>query len=992
MSTVIQQIINQYQNFDPNNDGDPAIKSLSFIDFEVNEPEIPNRGRLVIVLVESRILQALNGAPDLTDALQRFKGDLRAEGLFSCFINADLYDGARHQDGRTLLALREFIKDVHGSQFRLEGVILVGSFPEATLVRRTIWSPNFNVIINGTAYQNTRYLAIEPELIAARAEIVLADLNGGWENVYFEDNENVESMRAMVCYPVGATQWPVNNAIFNSDEFDQTTITYRDFFFIDDGDYTVLPSPANRLSLFIRHRQLSPELAQADRNLPNPISRPDIMVSRINARHIAINPANNIQGDDGTRPMDAQGIPQTFVSTNNYNMGVTRFFDRDQVLERELLQYYFDLNHRHRTGAFSNLPFRAGAIGAQGASPNRTLPAQINYISDASNDFESPVVASNATLLDYVKWFKEPATIRAILAHSGPTTSEYHGNYAVADLESELGGNPFRWKKTGNQYEPSLDDQSFHANLYIHRTAWQNRVLGDTGANLMIHGGCQANTSQNTQQFKHYDEEYASFQNVEGILFYMNGVALLSRAKVFNDSPTGFPGSLRQSTRSSFGNGWKAYFDNDSSDASLGNFGSAIKAKKTYFWSVIGDWTVRLRYQGGIGILGFDSGVKSLAVHANEAWIDGWNFDGRVNGIRLTGDLDSDGQSEFVVTSEWGIGILKHAYHRWEQVIVKPKDTWFGGWRYNASVNTGKDVHHGVGKFTGRNQGEILVTSSWGIGILGKHRDSLYSYVIHSNGTRLGHWLFDSRANRIQLIGNFDGDDRDEIFITSQWGVGVLKVTRNRLHSITLSPNGTRLGHWVINTDDNKFHTTADLDGNGKDSIILTSPWGIGALEFDGNELKSKTLHANGSNLNGYVVNTYKIRSIASGKFSSKRNDQLVILDDKGLHLIQYFNGSLQRVAFWQDGDRIGGWLFDERCNEFHHLGDIDGDSKDELFVRSPWGIGIIGVSGNVFTCKSLHAFGSKVGDWVLKSTDRFKFAKNLKRGSGKSQILVQCK
>src|SRR3712207_8225832 len=40
----------------------------------------------------------------------------------------------------------------------------------------------------------------------------------------------------------------------------------------------------------------------------------------------------------------------------------------------------------------------------------------------------------------------------------------------------------------------------------------------------------------------YYDEKYATFQNGEGILFYMNGIAIMARAKVFDDTPRGFPG------------------------------------------------------------------------------------------------------------------------------------------------------------------------------------------------------------------------------------------------------------------------------------------------------------------------------------------------------------------------------------------------------------------------------------------------------------------
>ena len=135
MSNLIQGIMNRYQNYDRNANGDPAIISLNFLNFELGSEEIPHTVRMVLVLVEARLLSPLAGAEDLHSRLHRFKGDLRAEGLFSRAISVDLYQGARHQDGRTLLALRSFLREIWNTFPNFIGVVLVGSFPEATLVR-----------------------------------------------------------------------------------------------------------------------------------------------------------------------------------------------------------------------------------------------------------------------------------------------------------------------------------------------------------------------------------------------------------------------------------------------------------------------------------------------------------------------------------------------------------------------------------------------------------------------------------------------------------------------------------------------------------------------------------------------------------------------------------------------------------------------------------------------------------------------------------------
>lgn len=988
MSTLIRGIMDRYENLDYNADGDPAIISLSFLDFEQGSPEIPQTARVMLVLVESRLLQPLAGAEDLQPSLIRLKGDLRAEGFFSRFISADLYQGSRHQDGRTLLALRKFLREVWQTFPNFLGVVLVGSFPEATLVRRTIWRTTRQLTIDGITHPAGPVLLIEPEMIAPRSEIVLADLNGRWDMLYREEPEEVETIRALPDAVTAATAWPIDGAIFASTTFERKTVSYRDFFFIHDGDYTVLNTPPGQLRVLIRYKQLHPELTAADRSLINPLSRPDILVSRINARNVAVNPKPSIVGDNGAKPLDAQGLPQSFVSSQVYDTWLG-FFQRDPELERRVLCDYFERNHRFRVGAFADLPFRAGAV----ASPDFSAQGSAGYLAPASSKFAAPLVQDKATLLDYVRWLKQPAVLRCIQAHSSAYSSQFDTSYSAAALESEVGGRPFRWRRIGTTYTPSLQDQGPHADFYVHRTLWQNNMLADDGASLIIHGGCEVNVPAGTQTKTYYQEGYAGWQNAEGLIFYTNAVAMIARAKVFNDVPTGFPGAFALTSRAHFGDGWRAFFDNEASDAALGSSDpktdATVRCKKAYFWSMIGDWTVRLNYRGGLAILGFDPQLKALHVHADQAWIDGWNLDTTVNGIRGAGDLDDDGHAEFVITSNWGIGILKHDGQRWRQLVVAPNDTWFGGWRYNASVNQGKDRHQGLGRFTGAAH-EILLTSSWGIGVLKHAGTTLTSPVIQPNGTRFGGWLFDSRANQIVGIGDLDGNDRDEIVLISDWGIGVLAATGNTFISLMLAPNGTRFGGWLYNSRQNSIHALGDYDGDGRKEILITSDWGLGILKLTGGTLTAIAMHANGSDLNGYVLNTRTSQIVAVGDLAGDGRARIVVADSGGLHGLELASGALQQTALWANGDSIGGWRLNTAENHFGPGGDFDGDGRAELVVRSPWGLGVIGLQGAVFRCLTLHAFGAHLGDWILARNDRVVAADNFVGSSVKCELLIQ--
>ncbi len=54
-------------------------------------------------------------------------------------------------------------------------------------------------------------------------------------------------------------------------------------------------------------------------------------------------------------------------------------------------------------------------------------------------------------------------------------------------------------------------------------------------------------------------------------------------------------------------------------------------------------------------------------------------------------------------------------------------------------------------------------------------------------------------------MGDFDGDGKDEILISSPWGMGILKLSGSTMVVPMMAPNGTRFGGWLLNTADNHF-------------------------------------------------------------------------------------------------------------------------------------------------------------------------------------------
>lgn len=249
----------------------------------------------------------------------------------------------------------------------------------------------------------------------------------------------------------------------------------------------------------------------------------------------------------------------------------------------------------------------------------------------------------------------------------------------------------------------------------------------------------------------------------------------------------------------------------------------------------------------GIGILTrtASNGLTTIVCKPKDTWFGGWRYNpnDKIEGI---GDFDGDGKDDILISSGWGIGVLKFTGNTFTTIVCKPKDTWFGSWRYNAIVNTGVDKIEGIGDFDGDGKDEVLISSNWGIGLLKQSGDTFTSVVAKPKDTWFGEWRYNASVNtgldRIAGISDFNKDGKDDILITSNWGIGMLKLNGSTFSSMVCKSNGTWFGDWNFNSKDNTIVAVADYNGNGYDDVLIRSNWGMGILEMNGSTMKSLTV------------------------------------------------------------------------------------------------------------------------------------------------------
>ncbi len=328
------------------------------------------------------------------------------------------------------------------------------------------------------------------------------------------------------------------------------------------------------------------------------------------------------------------------------------------------------------------------------------------------------------------------------------------------------------------------------------------------------------------------------------------------------------------------------------------------------------------------------------------------------------GDLDGDGQDEIAVSSPWGIGVLKEQGGTMTALMLAPNGTRFGGWL----LNTG-DNHFGpVADFDGDGHGEILVTSPWGIGFLKLAGGTLTSIAMAANGTTIGAWTLNTAANQFGPAGDFDGDGAVELFVSGVDGVGLLKLVDGRLTAPMVQPNGTRLGEWNVQTAVNQFGPAADYDGDGRAEMLVTSPWGIGVLKLAGATMASPMLRPNGTRFGGWLLNTADNQFGPAADYDAGAA-KLFVSSPWGVGILALAGDTMSAPMMHPNGTRFGGWLLNTADNHFVTDGRFAGGSA-EVLVTSPWGLGILALSGDTMASPMLQPNGTRFGGWLLNTAD----------------------
>ncbi|MFM1871195.1 MAG: hypothetical protein RL398_617 [Planctomycetota bacterium] len=558
---------------DVDGDGTAEIRSLRQL-ARRGEPQAPT----VAVLVEARLLQTraggdLHAVTALRSGLDRLLADMAASGRCAELLEVECYSGERHQDGRIVLGLRRALQR-RAASGPLEGAILVGHFPDALLLRTCNWRRDDAVELtppNGEKRGFAPYLRAVPENVAWKCDLVLADLDGDWESRYFEAETALPSTLAAFA---GAVPASGGKAL----AWREDSIVYRDAFHVADGRVHV---DAATGAVVIDDASRDAECTARDREASNPVAQPEIAVSRIDARGAAWSPR--------ARFLDSEGRPRTVAFGDGEPMPAWHeVFAPDPALEMRLLIEYFNRNHAFRTQAplaEADRPASAAwELGSGMAACREAKPGWRDF-AEAGYDLHR-----RADLSALTAWWRLPATLRTLRAHSDP----FAAVFARTDAERLDRHFEVAWAFTPRERElvPSLAAACAggRADFFYYRTLWANDATASQPY-LMVHTGCEAIAPHGATTLRYDDPRYGMRQHAESILFYTPCVALIGRAKVFYDEPREFSATL--AAGGTIGAAWRRYFAVEAA-STWEVAGGDIGRKRAYFWSLLGDFTLRL--------------------------------------------------------------------------------------------------------------------------------------------------------------------------------------------------------------------------------------------------------------------------------------------------------------------------------------------------------------------------------------------------------------
>jgi hypothetical protein len=241
-------------------------------------------------------------------------------------------------------------------------------------------------------------------------------------------------------------------------------------------------------------------------------------------------------------------------------------------------------------------------------------------------------------------------------------------------------------------------------------------------------------------------------------------------------------------------------------------------------------WAGLLRSTGS----GFENVWMSGDPAKNRNWIGAWRLGPKDR--HYVGRFTSDNRADIFIRSGQWAALLRSSGSGFENVWMTgdpaQNRNWIGAWRLGP-----QDQHH-VGRFTGSKLDDIFVRSPLWAGLLRATGSGFQNVWMTGNPAQNRNWIgqWHLGPQDQHYVGRFTSDARDDIFIRSPLWAALLRSTGSGFENVWMTGDPTQnrnwIGGWHLGRGDR--HLVGDFNGDGLDDIYIRSDEWAGLLVSDG--------------------------------------------------------------------------------------------------------------------------------------------------------------